>query len=180
MSTISTLSRVPVDPVRTFCRAGIPLFWPADPYFTASALFQHRGHCLSPCWQCHCHTDIGPQCEITWHCETQETACMRIAIVPYGTGWYGLIWFNIWFGSVLHIKVWFGVRCATTLAFVLPTKPMQTTEFPRSQFTHMWNSADLGTPVSAKIDDFLEKNPNGLCPPPPPRFFLQENTGCSF
>ena len=59
---------------RTFCRAGIPLFWPAN-YFTR-ALFRHGGHCLSPRW--HCHTDIGPECGISRHCVTSLTACMHI------------------------------------------------------------------------------------------------------
>ena len=61
---------------RTFCRAGIPLFWPAN-YFTR-ALFRHGGHCLSPRWHCHCHTDIGPECGISRHCVTSLTACMHI------------------------------------------------------------------------------------------------------
>ena len=59
---------------RTFCRAGIPLFWPAN-YFTR-VLFRHGGHCLSPRW--HCHTDIGPECGISRHCVTSLTACMHI------------------------------------------------------------------------------------------------------
>ena len=60
----------------TFCRAGIPLFWPAN-YFTR-VLFRHGGHCLSPRWHCHCHTDIGPECGISRHCVTSLTACMHI------------------------------------------------------------------------------------------------------
>ena len=104
---------------RTFCRAGIPLFWPPATYFTASpALFRHRGHCLSPCWQCHCHTDIGPECGISRHCVTQESACLHAHC-------HTALWhtFDLVYSTHQLLPL--------TLAFVLPAKPILTTEFLR-------------------------------------------------
>ena len=94
---------------RTFCWAGIPLFWPPATYFTASpALFRHRGHCLSPCWQCHCHTDIGPECGISRHCVTQESDCLHAHC-------HTALWHT--FDSTHQLL-------PLTLAFVLPAKPI--------------------------------------------------------